>query len=105
MSSPIHSRHQSFGAGNFPCVDAPVHTGRHEIARHAEERKTALQYCLGVSLNIMEEQEKTLLARKNLKERLYMKMVQSHPANFGVVLEKAFHRLGHQRFLGDLVIK
>ena len=37
MSSPIHSRDQSFGAGNLPFVDAPVQTGGDEIARHAEE--------------------------------------------------------------------
>jgi len=105
MSSPIYCRHQRFGAGNFPFVDAPVQTGGDEIARHAEERKTVLQYVLGVSPNIVEEQKKTLLARKKLKERLHMKMIQSHPANFGVVLEKAFHRLGHERFPRDLVIE
>src|SRR5437870_6632285 len=105
MSSPVHSRHQSFGAANFPFVDAPIQTGGDEIARHAEERKTLLHYCPRVSLNIIEEQKKTLFARKNFKERLHMKMVQSHPANFGVILEKAFHRLGHERFLSDLVIE
>src|SRR4029077_14359203 len=102
MSSPIHSRDQSFGAGNLPFVNAPVQTGGDEIARHAEERKTVLTYVLGVSPNIVEEKKKTLPARKNLKERLHMKMIQSYPANFGVVLEKAFHRLGHERFPRDL---
>ena len=64
-----------------------------------------LQYFPGVSLDIVEEQKKALLARKNLKECLQMKMVQSHPANFGVGIEKVFRRLGHDRFFRDLVIE
>src|SRR5438876_10334403 len=98
MPGPIHRRHQSFGARHFPFVDAPVQAGGDEIARHAEERKTALEYCSRVLLKIVEEQKKKLLARKNLKERLHMKMVQSLPANFGVVLANSFHRLADQCF-------
>jgi len=105
MSSPIHSRHQSSRAGSFAFVDAPIQTWRDEIARHAEKRKTVLQYCAGVSLNIVEEQKKTLLSQKNLKEGLHMKMVQPHSANLGVILEKPFYRLGHNGFLRDLVIE
>src|SRR5437764_12099774 len=103
MSSPIHSRHQSFGPGNFPFVDAPVQTGGNEIARHAEERKTVLQYCPGVSLNIVKEEKKTLLERKNHKELLHMKMVQCHPANCSIDLETDFHRIGNESIVSIMV--